>query len=493
MINRFAQLKVIGTLALLLCQSLAMSAAGLAASDTNAPASYQHVQEIIVVCKTHFDIGYTHRVKELLDYYRTTMIDRALDLMAASKELPREQQFVWTSPGWVMQKVMEDWPGQTPERAQKLEEAFRSGRFVTHALPFSIEAELIEPEEYARGYAFADAVSRKYGKPMARGAKTTDVPAQSRSLATALAHGGVKFMHIGCNWPAGPVHGLPPIFWWEGPDGSRVLTIYSGAYGTSSAFTSWYDPHDPNLGHNLLPAPNWPYKTWLALIVTGDNSGPPKADGIKNIFAEVAQKMPRAKVRMGTMEEFADAILAEQADIPVVKGEMPDTWIHGCMCDPGGMKTARNIGPLIPVAELLNTQLRGWGVGVGDAAGDLAVAHEKALLYNEHTWGGSESVTNTAMPSRKSRPRNTPTSKGRGRLHPHRGRDHDFGPAIEPRSARARGKTRRSARRCFQSAAVAAFGLRGSWRKTILRRKCARIRLSNVRAARATRSSNEGG
>jgi len=377
------------TLAALL---LVPTAAGHTAETAPAPSFATNVQTIIVVCKTHFDIGYTHRVEDLLNYYRTTMIDRALDVMDRSRELPPEQQFVWTSPGWVMQKVLEDWPGQTTERRARLEAAMKSGKFVTHALPFSIEAELLEPEELARGYVFADAISRQYNVPLARGAKTTDVPSQSRSLATGLAHGGVKFMHIGCNWPSGYVHELPPIFWWEGPDGSRVLTMYSSIYGTSTAFWPWGGKTDPNIGHNLLPPPDWPYKTWVAIIVTGDNSGPPKAEGVKAIFAEVAEKLPKAEVRMGTMEEFADAILAEKPDLPVVKGETPDTWIHGCMSDPGGMKTARNTGPLMPVVETLNTQLRGWGVPVADAAEELARAHEQALLYNEHTWGGAASV-----------------------------------------------------------------------------------------------------
>ena len=56
---------------------LAPLAALHAAVTSPPPASETHVQEIIVVCKTHFDIGYTHRVKDLLNYYRTTMIDRA--------------------------------------------------------------------------------------------------------------------------------------------------------------------------------------------------------------------------------------------------------------------------------------------------------------------------------------------------------------------------------------------------------------------------------
>ena len=42
-----------------------------------------------MVCKTHFDIGYSDRVEDVLNYYRTTMIDRAVDLIDRSKELPQ--------------------------------------------------------------------------------------------------------------------------------------------------------------------------------------------------------------------------------------------------------------------------------------------------------------------------------------------------------------------------------------------------------------------
>ena len=44
------------------------SLAAIAAADSGQPPQ---VKEIIVVCKTHFDIGYTHRVNEVVDYYRT--------------------------------------------------------------------------------------------------------------------------------------------------------------------------------------------------------------------------------------------------------------------------------------------------------------------------------------------------------------------------------------------------------------------------------------
>jgi alpha-mannosidase len=77
------------------------------------------VREVIVIIKTHFDIGYTHRVREIVRHYRTDMIDRAMDIMDQSKRLPPEHQFAWTGPGWVMSKVLEDWDGQTPTRRQR--------------------------------------------------------------------------------------------------------------------------------------------------------------------------------------------------------------------------------------------------------------------------------------------------------------------------------------------------------------------------------------
>lgn len=182
-------------------------ALGLAASLTRAadPAPPQQptpttpVKEIIVVCKTHFDIGFTHRVKDIVQYYRTGMIDHALGIMDKSKDLPPKEQFAWTAPGWVMAQVLADWPGQTPERRAHLEAAFRSGKFITHAAPFTIEGDNMDPESFARGQVYSSSISRKYGLPLPAAAKMTDVPSQTGALATALAHGGVRFLHIGCN------------------------------------------------------------------------------------------------------------------------------------------------------------------------------------------------------------------------------------------------------------------------------------------------------
>ncbi|UKJ07962.1 glycoside hydrolase family 38 C-terminal domain-containing protein [Solitalea lacus] len=288
---------------------------------------------------------------------------------------------------------MEPWPGQTAERRQKLDEAFRTGKFITHAMPFTVETDLCGPELVTRGLGFASRLTRQYQLPLPNSAKVTDMPSHSRELATVLSNAGVKFLHIGCNWPSGFVQ-TPGLFWWEGPDGTRLLTFYSSVYGTTTGlrWPNEWGGGEHFVGRGLLPPSDWPYAVWPAIFVTLDNSGPPTASQVKALFDEAMKKMPGVKIKVGTMDEFANALLATHPDLPVVKGDMPDTWVHGSMCDPGGMSMARQSAPLIATDATFNTQLKTWGLHVPAVADSVAKAYELMALYAEHTWGGSKSV-----------------------------------------------------------------------------------------------------
>jgi alpha-mannosidase len=330
------------------------------------------VDQVIIVFKTHFDIGYTDMASNVVRRYRTTMIDDALKVVDQNRSLPPEQQFAWTLPGWPLSKILEDWPGQTPDRQRRVQQAFKEGRFVVHALPFTTHTELLEPEDLVRGLGFASRLSRAAGLELPRDAKMTDVPCHSWIMPTLLRHAGVDFLHLGCN-AASSSPRVPRLFFWEGPDGSRLLTMYTAeSYGTG-----------------LVPPRDWPYRTWLALIHTGDNHGPPTPAEVKQLLDEAKVKLPGVKVRIGRLSDFADGILAEKSDIPVIRGDMPDTWIHGPMCDPAGARLAKNVRPAIATAESLHTLLGIWGVRTADTAPAIAKAYEQSLLYGEHTWGGA--------------------------------------------------------------------------------------------------------
>lgn len=344
---------------------------GAAPAAPTATAS-RPLREVILVFKTHFDIGYTDLASNVVQRYRTTMIDDALRVVDQNRNLPPEQQFAWTLPGWPMNKIAEDWAGQTPERKARIQAALQQGRFAVHALPFTTHTELLELEDLVRGLGYASRLARGAGLELPRDAKMTDVPCHAWIMPTLLRHAGVAFLHLGCN-AASSSPRVPRLFFWEGPDGSRLLTFYAAE----------------GYGSGLMPPKDWPYATWLALIHTGDNHGPPRPEEVGKLLAEARQKLTGVTVRIGRLSDFADAVLAEKAEIPVVRGDMPDTWIHGPLCDPAGAALARTVRPALAMTEALNTLLKAWHLPAPDAATTIARAYEQSLLYGEHTWGGA--------------------------------------------------------------------------------------------------------
>ena len=335
----------------------------LAATKNASP-----VREIVVVFKTHYDIGYTDLITNILTRYRTQFADRALSVIDQSRSLPPEQQFAWTVPGWPLKEML--WPGQTPARREKLLQAVKEGRLAVHAMPFSLETETLDLEDLVEGMTYSAYLTRDHGLPLPRAAKMTDVPEHTWVLPTLLKHAGVNFLHVGCNGGSKPMQ-VPPLFWWEGPDGSRLLTAYSPEYGT-----------------DLLPPSDWPYHTGLAVIMTLDNVGPPTAEEVNKLIARAAKEMPGVKVKFGHLEDFYDAFMAEKNEqIPLVRGDMPDTWIHGFEAMPIETKTGCEVRPLEGAVATLDTELKAAGVPTEPLGPSLARAYENSLLYSEHTFG----------------------------------------------------------------------------------------------------------
>ena len=322
---------------------------------------------MIIVSKTHFDIGYTDLASKVVDRYRTTMADQALKLVEESRSLPTDQQFSWTLAGWPMAQIL--WPGQTPERRDQFLAAMRAGRLVPHALAFTTHTESLDLEDLTRGLGYSVEMARRAGQPLPTAAKMTDVPSHTRAMATILAEAGVKFFHIGCNEGCSRPD-VPLLYWWEGPDGSRVLTMCSAAYGSG-----------------LLPPRDWPHKTWLCMWMTGDNHGPPNSQEVERLFARAKKELLGVRVRFGQMSDFAEAILREKPDLPVIRGDTPDTWIHGIGSMPIETQLAHATRPRIAALEALDTLLAVWGAPTASAAKTVRDAYENTLLFGEHTWG----------------------------------------------------------------------------------------------------------
>lgn len=335
-------------------------------ADKKNKVKKTRVENVIIVYKTHFDIGYSETVPQVLHDYRTSMCDKVLDAIDKNSSQPKDKQFVWTISGWPMKQIL--WEGQSPERKKKIEQAIRDGNLAIHAFPFTMHTETSDPEDLVRGLNISSTLARKYGQPLSTSAKMSDVPGHSWIIPTLFTHAGIKFYHMG-----GPVVnrelGLPPIFLWEGPDGSRLLTLYNNGYGSSP-----------------LPPANWPYKTWVYINMTGDNQGPPNPETVDKDLEFYKSQGINAKV--GKMDDFAEMVMKEDlSKLPVIRTDIGDVWIHGTMSMPEASKLAQNIRPSIGGLDQLSTLETIWGIFRPDLRKVTSDAYEQSLLFSEHTWG----------------------------------------------------------------------------------------------------------
>ena len=85
------------------------------------------VDQVWVVFKTHFDLGYTDLAENVFTKYRVNMMDGALKVIDQNRSQPAEKRFVWTVAGWPLARAILD-REQDPVRKQRIEAAIREGR-----------------------------------------------------------------------------------------------------------------------------------------------------------------------------------------------------------------------------------------------------------------------------------------------------------------------------------------------------------------------------
>jgi len=144
-------------------------------------------------------------------------------------------------------------------------------------------------------------------------------------------------------------------------------------------------------GTTLIPPGEWKLKTWLAIIHTNDNHGPPSPKDVEDVISEAKKLAPNANIKIGRLSDFYDAVIKESPSLETIRGDMPDTWIHGFMSMPGGGKTAGALRQNMYVLEALNTEYQMWTGHSQDVSEIIAEASVNSFLFNEHTFGLSGS------------------------------------------------------------------------------------------------------
>lgn len=301
------------------------------------------MKKIIVIFKTHLDIGFTDFAGEVTKKYMESYLPAA---MRIAKEMRGEKErFIWTTGSWLIERYLEE-----GEEKEMLEDAIKHGEIRWHALPFTTHTELMSRELFEYGLNISKKMDERFNMHTIA-AKMTDVPGHTKAIIEPMCKAGIKFLHIGVN-PASTSPDVPGLFRWRDDDGNEIVVMYHKDYGEMS-----------RIGNS---------DTYVCFAHTGDNRGPQSAEQIRELFGKLHEKYPEAEIQAGTLEDIAQVAIVQE--LPVITEEIGDSWIHGCGSDPGKISQYRAI---LRLKDRLSEK-------------DMNTLYKRLIMIPEHTWGLDE-------------------------------------------------------------------------------------------------------
>ncbi len=312
------------------------------------------VHTVWLVTKCHLDVGFTMTQQKVLQRYFEVYFPQAMQLASRLRKAGGDR-YTWTTGAWLLYEYLEQADAAQRKAA---EQAIAAHDLAWHALPFNWQTEMIDRSMVDGAMGFSRRLDQRFGVSTTSG-KMTDVPGHSRGLVAPLAQAGVRLLDIGVNAASTPPD-VPDLFLWREPGGQALAVMY----------------HRHNYG-SLLEIPG----TGVAVDVEvrNDNSGPHTPEEVAAIYAKLRQAYPGAVIKAGTLNDVAAVVDSIRPNLPVVTGEIGDTWIYGCASDPKKVAAYRSLARL-------REQWIGQGVlRTGDDA-DCALL-SRLLLAAEHTWG----------------------------------------------------------------------------------------------------------
>ena len=347
---------------------------------------------LFIVPNEHLDIGYTDyqaRVAEV----QTRALDEVMDL------IPNHPGFVYSPDGyWVIQQFL---AGRNAQDQQRLRQMVRDRKIFVPAQYACLLTEFPGIETLIRSLYPSYQYIRSNGADF-NYANITDIPSQSWSYPSVLAAAGLKYFVSGSNPDRGPImmnsHILEQSpFWWEGPDGEKVLTWYAFGYGNVAYFMG--NPPQVKRGSEVLPLylqtyPPSEYKASAIMLFGAQGENTDMAPQQASIAEEWNKVYAYPKLTYTGIAEAIRQIADQLGDsIPVIKGDGGPYWEDGIYSDAQHAIQARRTEQRAPSAEKISTIATLVHPYAQADRGALQRLWQNILIFDEHTWTSSQSVS----------------------------------------------------------------------------------------------------
>ncbi len=348
---------------------------------------------LLVVPHVHVDVGYSDYQEKVAEI-QSRELDEAIDLIHQHPDFRFSPDGYWS--------VRQYLAGRSEERRQQLFQMIKDKKIFVPTVEASLLTGFPDLETLIRSLYPAYEFNQKYGGDP-NYADITDVPSYSWSYASVMAAAGLKYFVSGCDNDNGPIQlysrsNEKSPFWWEGPDGGRILMWSARVYAQLAVLFGGLQG-EIEAAHDAVPVflqayshPEYKADTVLVYGTQWENTDLfPRQASIVGDWNKI-YAYPHLQY-----SGFADAMsrIARQFgdSIPVVRGDGGPYWEDGIISTARSAAIERESERRALAAEKFSTigsLINPWIQPEGYA---LKRLWNNMVLYDEHTWGADRSVT----------------------------------------------------------------------------------------------------
>ncbi len=341
----------------------------------------------------HLDVGYSDYQGKVAAI-QSRVMDEAMDLTAQHPDFRFSMDGEWDLAQFLRTR--------TPAEQQCAIGAIQKGQLFIPAQYANLLTGFPTAETLIRSLYASANFSREHGAPF-NYANITDVPSYSWSYASVLAAAGIKYFLAGSNYhnsrapvlPQGRLNENSP-FWWEGPDGQKVLFWYSRGYSLMMHLFGL--PPQLSAVHDTLPLflQQYEHSGYRANAAILFGTQPENTDLFPQ-QAELAQQWNSVYAYPKLQYSgFHDALknIAQQfgKDIPTVSGDGGPYWEDGIASDAYYAAMERENESRGPSAEKLATLTSLVNPHLAADKKNLDRMWTDMVLMDEHTWDSYNSI-----------------------------------------------------------------------------------------------------
>jgi hypothetical protein len=365
-------------------------------------------REVHLIHHAHYDVGYSHLQEEVVNIHNNN-ISNALRYIDASNDYPAEARYKWNiETTLAIENFLKI---ATEEQKAKLISGIKAGRIGIGGLYANIMTGICQPEELFQLTHHARQLEQDWGIEIPA-VMIGDIPGLTWSTIPALAKSGIRYFSNGPNFVgAFPYEGdrvgnsninwKDRPFWWVGPDGTDKILFWMAGKG----YSSWHgfkagDIATPRGKKKIsaymdeLDKAGYPYEMvqWRYNIVA--DNGP--TDSLISVFvADWNRKYKSPKMILNTVDAMFKEFESRYGDrLPVFSGDLTPYWEDGAYSTAAEMALNRLNSEKLTSLETL------YSLRAAEQYPALlfSQAWKKILLWDEHTWGAYNSISDPDLP-----------------------------------------------------------------------------------------------